>query len=133
MIRAVLDTNVLVSALLSPSGAPAKVLNHVILGNVTICYDSNIIAEYEDVLSRPKFKFDLKLVNQVLNYLIHTGISVIPQPSDEEFEDEDDRVFYEVALSTKANLVTENTKHFPYNKIIVTPQEFLLLIERNIK
>ena len=50
MIKAVIDTNILVSALLSPSGSPAKVLDHVLNGNVVMCYDSRMIAEYQEVL-----------------------------------------------------------------------------------
>lgn len=132
MIRAVIDTNVLVSALLTSNGAPAKVLNHVILGNVVVCYDSNIMSEYREVLARPKFNFDQKLVKRIIDFIELKGISIIPQPLSVELEDEDDKIFYEVAMSADANLVTGNKKHFPNNTIVVTPQEFLNIIEEHL-
>lgn len=132
MIRAVIDTNVLVSALLTSNGAPAKVLNHVILGNVVVCYDSNIISEYREVLARPKFNFDQKLVRRIIDFIELNGISIVPQSLSIEFEDEDDKIFYEVAMSSDANLVTGNKKHFPKDRIVVTPQEFLDIIAKSI-
>jgi len=132
MIRAVIDTNVLVSALLTSNGAPAKVLNHVILGNVVVCYDSNIISEYREVLARPKFNFDQKLVRRIIDFIELKGISIVPQSLSIEFEDEDDKIFYEVAMSADANLVTGNKKHFTKDRIVVTPQEFLDIIAKSI-
>ncbi|MFZ5967574.1 MAG: putative toxin-antitoxin system toxin component, PIN family [Bacillota bacterium] len=130
MIRAVVDTNILVSALLSPSGAPARVFDHVLNGNVIMCFDSRIIAEYQEVLARPKFKFDPKTVSQVIDFILHTGMSLVPEPLTVEFEDEDDKAFYEVAISAKSHLVTGNVKHFSKDPIVVTAQEFLEIIER---
>lgn len=129
MIKAVIDTNILISALLSPSGAPAKVFNHVLNGNVIICFDSMIIAEYEEVMARPKFKFDTKAVEQILEFILNTGISIVPKPLSIEFIDEDDKVFYEVAVSVKGHLVTGNIKHYPVDPIVITSQEFLRIIE----
>ena len=129
MIHAVIDTNILVSALLSPSGLPAKIFNHVLHGNVTMCFDSNIIAEYQEVLARPKFKFNSKAVAQILDFIVQTGISIIPEPLAIEFIDEADKVFYEVAVSVNGHLVTGNAKHYPQDAIVVTTQEFLEIVE----
>lgn len=129
MIKAVIDTNILVSALLSPSGSPAKVFDHVLNGNVTMCFDSRMIIEYQEVLLRPKFSFNKKVIVQVVDFIVHTGVSIVPVPIPEAFEDEDDKVFYEVAKSANAYLVTGNTKHFPKDPGILTPQEFLIIIE----
>jgi uncharacterized protein len=131
MLKAVIDTNILVSALLSPSGSPAKVLDYVLNGNVVICYDSRIIAEYREVLLRPKFGFDNKAVGQVINFIIYSGISIVPIPIQEKFEDESDKVFYEVAKSTKAYLVTGNIRHFPKEPLVIGPQEFLSFVADN--
>jgi uncharacterized protein len=129
MIKAVIDNNILVSALLSPSGNPAKVLDYVLNGNVVLCYDSRMIAEYQDVLLRPKFGFDKKMVKQVIDFIVHSGISIVPVPIVDTFEDEDDKVFYEVAMATKAYLVTGNAKHFPKVPIVIAPQEFLSVVQ----
>lgn len=56
MIRIVLDTNVLLSALLNPQGAPAQVLLLTVLEpDIQLCVSDEIFAEYEEVLHRPKF------------------------------------------------------------------------------
>ena len=80
MIKAVIDTNILVSALLSPFGSPAKVIDHVLNGNVIMCYDSRIIAEYEEVLLQPKFGFEKKPIKQLIDFVVNSGISVVPIP-----------------------------------------------------
>ena len=128
MIKAVLDTNILVSAFISPGGAPAKVFDHVLNGNVIMCYDSNIIAGYLDVLSRPKFQFNAKAVEQVIGFIMQTGISVVPNPLDIKFSDEDDKIFYEVAVHVKGHLVTGNAKHYPDDSIVITAADFLMLL-----
>ncbi len=128
MLKAVIDTNILVSALLSPSGSPAKVLDHVLNGNIILCYDSRMVAEYQDVLLRPKFGFDKRAVKQVVDFIVHSGISIVPVPILEAFEDEDDKAFYEVARTAKAYLVTGNAKHFPKEPMVITPQELLSIV-----
>ncbi len=124
MKKVVLDTNILVSALLSPYGSPAKVFDHVLNGSVVMCYDSRVIAEYQEVLVRPKFCFDKQAVRQVMNFIVNTGISVVPFPVADVFEDEDDKVFYEVAKTAKAHLVTGNIRHFPSIPWVMEPQEY---------
>ena len=132
MLKAVIDTNILVSALLTPSGRPARVLDHVLNGNVILCYDSRIIAEYQEVLLRPKFEFDKRAIKHVIDFLIRSGISIVPAPILDTFEDEDDKVFYEVAKSARAYLVTGNKKHFPKDSIIFAPQEFLSIVDNSL-
>jgi putative PIN family toxin of toxin-antitoxin system len=132
MIKAVLDTNILISALLSPAGAPAKVFDHVLNGNVSMCFDSNIIAEYKEVLARPKFGFNSKSVNQVINFILQSGISIVPEPLNIDFINEDDKIFYEVAVSVKGLLVTGNAKHYPKEPIVVTAGEFLEIIKKDL-
>ncbi len=53
----VIDTNILVSALWSKNGLPAKILSMVVSGVLVPCFDDRILCEYKDVLNRPKFKF----------------------------------------------------------------------------
>jgi len=129
VIKAVLDTNVLVSALLSPSGAPTKVFDHVLNGTVVICYDSNIVAEYKQVLSRPKFGFNMKSVEQIIDFILRSGFSVVPTPLSIDLVHEDDKIFYEVAVHVKGHLITGNTRHYPKEPIVVTATEFLQALE----
>jgi len=56
-MRIVLDTNVLVAGLLSPSGPPAWIVEAVLAGELDLALDAAIRQEYEDVLRRPEFRF----------------------------------------------------------------------------
>lgn len=122
----VVDTNVLVSALLSPSGAPAGVLNTILNGRATLLYDNRILFEYRDVLRRPRFQFPEPLVSPILDFVREAGQYVIADPTAIAFTDEDDKPFYEVAKSGGALfLITGNTNHFPDEPMVVTPRSFL--------
>lgn len=136
MIYVILDTNVVVSAMLSrlrSDAATAKTLEYVFLGKVVPVYNDEIIDEYIEVLSRPKFRFDKVLINSVINHIRRVGISSDRLQSDEEFPDKDDIVFYEVTLSQLKKdehtyLVTGNLKHFPMKSFVVTPREFVEIV-----
>lgn len=132
-IYAVIDTNVLVSALFSISGTsnPSIIIRKIIDGVITPLYNEDILAEYEEVLNRDKFPFrkaDIDwLISAFLDYGISLGRTAI---SDEIFIDKDDIVFYEVALSKEDSfLVTGNIRHFPKKPFIVTPAEMLTIID----
>ena len=138
MIYAVLDTNVIVSAMLSrlqSDTATARTLEYVFLGKVIPVYNDEIINEYIEVLSRPKFNFDQKLINIVISHIRRAGIFLDRLQSEEDFPDKDDIVFYEVTLSQLQKnehtyLVTGNLKHFPAKSFVVTPREFVDIVEK---
>jgi putative PIN family toxin of toxin-antitoxin system len=132
MIYAVIDTNVLVSALLTSNinSPTVKVINALLDNDVTPLYNDEIIDEYKDVLNRPKFKFSKKTVNFYIKAIQQQGISTQRTQSDEVFPDPKDIVFYEVAMSKEdAYLVTGNIKHFPQKPIVVTPAEMLEILQ----
>lgn len=134
MIYAVIDTNVFVSALWTKNDNAATYrLAHLLKqGKFTPLFNEEIIAEYEDVLSRPKFKFPKETVSDIINYVQAFGVHSERVPYDEKMPDEDDRVFYEVTLSKDdAYLVTGNQKHFPRTPIVVTPAEMLEILSRD--
>ena len=135
---AVIDTNVLISALLSKNEASAtvKVLDAVFEGRIIPFYHQDILAEYEEVLHREKFHLQDKTIQLVLNAFIQHGIEVFPQPTGEVFIDMDDLVFYEVAMEKRENnayLVTGNQKHYPFKDFIVTPAEMIKIMETGEK
>ena len=121
----VIDTNILVSALWSKSGAPARVLSLIISGGLIPCYDYRILSEYRDVLSRPKFKFTDSEINALLDWIVENGRQVIAEPMNVDFTDESDKKFYEVAKFCDAKLITGNIKHFPNDKLVLSVPEFL--------
>lgn len=133
MIYAVIDTNVLVSALLTSNmeAATVKVLEALLKEQIIPLYNEEIIGEYTEVLSRPKFGFSDDLVGFYISSIMQKGILASRVTSNEVFLDADDAVFYEVALSRDdAFVVTGNLKHFPKNPIVVTPAELLDIMKQ---
>ncbi len=126
-ILAVIDTNVIVSALLNHDSEsnPSIVLTNVISGNITPLYNEDILSEYKDVLSRDKFPFRQEDVESTIDLFVKKGILIDSTvPIKENFPDLDDVVFYEVAMSMEGTyLVTGNIKHYPINSMVVTPAE----------
>ena len=132
MIYAVIDTNVLVSARITknPSSATVKVLNNMFNGTIKPIFNDEIIAEYTDVLHRPKFRMRDEDINLIINYIKKYGIHSDRVPFDGNMPDEKDRPFYEVSLSVEDSfLVTGNLKHFPVTPKVVTPSQFITIIE----
>lgn len=129
MIRyAVIDTNVLISALLSSKDdtATVQVLGKVITGEIIPVYSNVITKEYREVLSRRKFGFSADLIEYLMSAIEKYGILAVPSPSGITLPDMRDLPFYEVALEKRDDnvyLVTGNIKHFPKEPSIVTPRE----------
>ena len=128
MIYAVIDTNVLVSALITknPEAATAKVVRLLLEQEFVPLYDADIIAEYEDVLHRSKFPILKETAEALISFIIENGIESSRVNFAESMPDEDDRVFYEVSLSQEDSfLVTGNLKHYPSSSRVITPAQFL--------
>lgn len=129
---AVIDTNVLVSAMLKWNSVPGNVMELVFDGPIIPVYNSEILREYREVLSRPKFHLPKEIVDDVLDNLESKGISVSAETLDIVLPDPKDRVFYEVVLEERkteeAYLVTGNIKHFPIETFIVTPRKMLDIV-----
>jgi putative PIN family toxin of toxin-antitoxin system len=126
----VLDTNVLVAGLLSPYGACGEVVRMVSSGELTLSFDARILSEYNEILRRPKFKFEEEKVTALLDYFVHSGQVVAPSPLTGSLPDRDDEPFLEVVLAGHAVcLVTGNRSHFPRGVCrgakVLTADEFL--------
>lgn len=132
MVYAVIDTNVLVSAIFvaHPDSATVIVRDKIMDGTIVPLYNAEIFDEYRDVLTRPKFHFPTELVDAMLDVILQKGLSLERTKTEEVFTDPKDVVFYEIALSKEgAYLVTGNTKHFPATPIVVTPAELLRILD----
>ena len=125
-----MDTNVLVSAFLNPRSNPARILRLIIQGDVSIVLNESILAEYYEVLKRPKFDLDLEAVLVVIDYIRSIGINSTTLARSITLPDRDDEPFLEAALATQADaLITGNIKHFPKKNCkvqkVITPRDFL--------
>ena len=136
-IFAVIDTNVLVSAMLKKDSVPHKVIEKVFDGTVTAVISEEILAEYGEVLLRPRFNFPKDGVRRTIQGFMYRGIKLngISVPDGETMPDPKDVAFYEVTLDAQqtreAYLVTSNGRHFPVKPFVVTPAEMLEIIEKN--
>jgi putative PIN family toxin of toxin-antitoxin system len=129
-VRIVLDTNVLISGLLSPFGPPGEIVRMVSSGELTLCLDARILAEYRDVLLRPKFGFHGDAVAALLHFVEHRGHTVASSPLPEHLPNPSDEPFLEVARACGAEcLVTGNLAHFPtplrQGVAVFSPGEFM--------
>lgn len=113
MTRVVIDTNILVSALLQPRSPPAAVLMLALSGRVQLCLSDAIFSEYEDVIRRPHLKRPADVIEGALASLWEIGHWVKPVDRVEECSDPDDNVFLECAEAAGADyLATGNQRHF---------------------
>jgi len=126
-LRVVLDTNILASALITPSGNPASVYKLFLNGEIVLVYSAEIIQEYEDVLYRTRLRIPAEDADTILEAIRQCGELVAPSPSIGSMADEDDRVFYDAARTAGAYLITGNTRHYPASSFVLTPREFLEL------
>ena len=129
-MKIVLDTNVLVSGLLTPGGAAAEVVRMVATGTIELCFDARILDEYRNVLLRPRFSFDTPLVEALLAQIRAEGHLVAAPPLPKPLPDPDDEPFLAVTLAAGARaLVTRNARHFPHAQrrgtAVLMPGEFL--------
>lgn len=130
-IYAVIDTNVIVSALLSrhPDSATVKILDYLYARTIVPVYNDEILEEYANVLRRAKFNFPESTIKATLEAIQKGGLKSDRISCNEQMPDPKDIVFYEVALSAEDSyLVTGNIKHFPKKLFVVTPAEMLQII-----
>ena len=113
---------------------PAVVIKAVFEGTVTPVYNKEILEEYQDVLLRAKFPFNLEQIDTIISVFRDVGVETERTPViNETFPDPDDKLFYEVAISIEdALLVTGNKKHFPEKPFVITPSEMVAIIIDNI-
>lgn len=133
-MRCVLDTNVLVSGLITASGPCGQIVELMIDASLQPCVDSRILDEYEAVLHRPKLHIPSGDADEILELIRYNAQPVAPRPLRVELPDPDDIPFLEVAFHAGAPLVTGNMRHFPARQSkgvhIVTPREFLNIVSR---
>ncbi len=132
MVYAVIDTNIFVSSFITKNqtASTRRVINSLFEGKIKPLYNLEILEEYSEVLHRSKFHLADRDIQNLLNFIKQNGIDSNRFPYDGDMPDEDDRVFYEVALSEEDSfLVTGNLKHFPHTPKVVTAAQMMEIIE----
>ena len=129
-MKVVLDTNVLVSGLLTPFGTSGEIVRMISMGILILQYDSRILLEYQEVLYRAKFQFNKQEIDVLIDYIKKNGHVVPTSPLRKSLPDPDDAPFLEVAIGGDAEyLVTGNRVHYPRQFRegikIVSPSEFI--------
>ena len=133
---AIIDTNVLVSALLSSheDAATVQLLKTLFAGGIIPVYSNEILMEYNEVLRRKKFHFSEILVVGLIDTIIKYGVNIVPASTGEIIPDMKDLPFYEVVMEMRnekeAYLVTGNIKHFPNWPYIVTARQLLDILNK---
>jgi putative PIN family toxin of toxin-antitoxin system len=131
VIAAVFDTNVVVSGILTPGGPPGRILDAILDGVCRSVLTDGILAEYEEVLCRPKFRFSTDDVQLLLDAIRACALVApyTPFPLKTPLPDPDDIIFLEAAAALGAPLVTGNVRHFPRSATgrvsVLTPASFL--------
>jgi len=114
VIRAVIDTNVLVSGLLAPSGNEALILLAINHRLVHPCFSAEMLEEYASVLARPKFSFSPDDIAALLGMFHGKGERIVPDGAPPVLPDPGDAKFLHCATVAGAEyLVTGNKRHFP--------------------
>lgn len=129
-MRMVIDTNIIVSALLSPNGAAYQILSDVLDGKYEVFVSQEIFQEYADVLRREKFGFAEDIIDYLLDWFRNNANWVEVTKSDIRMPDEKDRVFFDVAKCCRARLLTGNIKHYPVDELVTALGELVPLRSR---
>lgn len=131
----ILDTNILVSSLISsqPAAPTVQIVSKMLMGELVPVYCKEIMTEYREVLNRKKFGFPKELVNRLLAIIEKYGLYCAAGPTDIPLPDEKDRHFYNVTVEKQedgAYLITGNLKHFPSAPYIVSAKQFIEILEQ---
>ena len=136
-MQIVLDTNVLVSGLLSATGPPGRIVEAALAGHLELIFDDAIRREYEDVLRRPELALPPGRVDVLFATIDEFGRRVPPAvpPWSTRLPDPNDEMFLAVAAATASVVVTGNIRHFPSRcrggVVILTPRQFVDRLTRD--
>ena len=133
----IVDTNVLISSLISkhPDSVTAQFMNLFYDDKINLYYSKEVLSEYIDVLNRPKFGFNVEMIETVIAYIVENGVEINPENKDIVMTDIKDKPFYELVMDEQiddAKLVTGNIKHFPIQTNIITPSQFMEMYNREL-
>lgn len=133
-MKGVLDTNVVVSGLLTQGGVCAGIIDQLRMGTFQLCVNGRIVAEYAEVIGRTELSIPAGAVSDFLDWVRHHALRVDAPLSGAVLPDEADLPFLEVTLAAEAILVTGKARHFPARACkgarVVSPAEYMALLRR---
>lgn len=138
-LKVVIDTNILVSAILNPKGASAKIVSIAFEDLIELCISPAIYDEYHRVLNYERLKLDSLKVEELLSTLINIAQWFVPTKKVTKIiEDDSDNRFLECAEKAEANfLITGNRNHFNFDRFkttfILSPGEFWVFLQIYVK
>ena len=130
-IYAVIDTNILVSSLISrkAESAPRIVIASVSEGRIVPMVNSEILLEYREVLGRTKFGFSSDDISDLMEVFNVRSESYMPETTSSDFRDVDDYIFYATyRMREDSYLVTGNLRHFPEEPRILSPADMVQVL-----
>ncbi len=137
-MRVVVDTNILVRAVIKPSGTVGPVLLRLRHGDYTLLYAQSLLEELIDVLNRPRIRKKYRLTDQdiqtVVRLILLRGKAVTPQERITACRDPKDDKFLEVAVAGKADVIVSGDQDLlvlhPFANIpILPPFAFLQMLD----
>ena len=130
-MKIVMDTNILISGMLNPSGPPGRIVDLLRSGALKIVVDDRILSEYTDVLRREYFLeyFTASEREDIIDYLVKNSHYTLSRVIARDMPDEGDVPFLEIALSEGVPLITGNLKHYPavsrMGCRVLSPRQFM--------
>jgi len=133
-MKVVLDTNVIVSGLITVDGVCGRIIDRMLEEDFQLCADGRIFAEYGRIVGRPKLNIPPGVQHDFLDFVRYRGERIAAAPIAAALLDESGVPFLEVALEANAVLVTGNLRHFPKRSrkgaTVISPREFLDILAR---
>lgn len=126
-MKFVLDTNIIISAMLKTDSIPSEVFSFAIKKENQFFYSPPILDEYLNVINYVKFNFSIIKKREMISLIKERGICFTGKiiKTNIKFIDAYDQLFYELAKELNCYLITGNKKHYPNDSMILTPREFI--------
>jgi len=125
MRQIVIDTNVIISSVLSPNGKPSEIVKRCFSNSLQLICTNEILDEYRRVLSYNKLNITADTQASIIRAIEEVAVFIEPTVSEIPLPHESDRIFYDTAKSGNAILITGNLKHFPDEPFIMTPSDLM--------
>ena len=138
MIRAVIDTSILIRALIKPRGTVGPVLQGLRNADYQLLYSDPLLAELAEVLARPRLRAKYGLTTEdiatVLSLILLRGEPVVPARRIGVCRDPTDNMVLEAAVAGQADVVVSGDKDLltlsPFEAIpILSPAAFLRMLQ----